>query len=79
MSGEIAMSILLSSKKHLVNQRMPQLIEGLHQKNINSIFSTALSVQPIVSLTDLMAWRISTLDSFGHSLKVFWPFLQDKH
>jgi hypothetical protein len=37
MLDEIATSILVSSKNLLVNQRMPQLVESLHRRNIKSI------------------------------------------
>ncbi|MDR1890711.1 MAG: DUF2608 domain-containing protein [Puniceicoccales bacterium] len=79
MLVEIATSILVSSKNLLVNQRMPQLVESLHRRNIKSVVLTALSMQPIVSVTDPMAWRISTLESFGYDFRMFWPSLPDKH
>ncbi|MDR0741944.1 MAG: DUF2608 domain-containing protein [Puniceicoccales bacterium] len=76
---EIATSILVSSKNLLVNQRMPELVESLRGRDIKSIVLTALSTQPIATITDPMAWRISTLESFGYNFKMFWPSLPDKH
>ncbi|MDR2778711.1 MAG: DUF2608 domain-containing protein [Puniceicoccales bacterium] len=76
---EIATSILVSSKNLLVNQRMPQLVKSLRKRNIKSLVLTALSMQPIAAVMDPMAWRISTLESFGYNFKAFWPSLSDKH
>ncbi|MDR1457449.1 MAG: DUF2608 domain-containing protein [Puniceicoccales bacterium] len=76
---EIATSILVSSKNLLVNQRMPELVESLHRRNIKSIVLTALSTQPVSTIRDPMAWRISTLENFGYNFKMFWPSLSDKH
>ncbi|MDR2776843.1 MAG: DUF2608 domain-containing protein [Puniceicoccales bacterium] len=76
---EIATSILVSSKNLLVNQRMPELVESLRKRNIKSVVLTALSTQPVSSIMDPMAWRISTLESFGYNFKMFWPSLADKH
>ncbi|MDR2432532.1 MAG: DUF2608 domain-containing protein [Puniceicoccales bacterium] len=76
---EIATSILVSSKNLLVNQRMPELVESLHRRDIKSIVLTALSTQPVAAIRDPMAWRISTLESFGYNFKMFWPSLSDKY
>ncbi|MDR1233224.1 MAG: DUF2608 domain-containing protein [Puniceicoccales bacterium] len=76
---ELVTSILVSSKNLLVNQRMPELVENLRGRNIKSVVLTALSTQPIASIMDPMAWRISTLESFGYNFKMFWPSLLDRY
>ncbi|MDR2628435.1 MAG: DUF2608 domain-containing protein [Puniceicoccales bacterium] len=76
---EFVTSILVSSKNLLVNQRMPEFVKNLHRKNIKSVVLTALSTQPVATIRDPMAWRISTLENFGYNFKMFWPSLPDKH
>jgi hypothetical protein len=76
---KLATSILVSSKNLLVNQRMPELVESLYRRNIKSIVLTALSTQPVATIRDPMAWRISTLENFGYNFKMFWPSWPDKH